>query len=118
MDRSQNHSKPSLPLAKYAGTYRDPWYGDIRIEEHDGKLSIYFTHTADLAGDLEHWQYDTFVARWKNRTLNADASVTFSLKPDGAIDEMKMQAISPLTDFSSDFQDLLFRPVAINAAPR
>ena len=111
-------TKPSLPIASYAGRYRDPWYGDIRIEEQDGKLSIYFTHTADLAGDLEHWQYDTFVARWKNRTLNADAYVTFSLKPDGAIDEMKMQAISPLTDFSFDFQDLLFRPVAINAAPR
>ena len=24
-------SKPSLPLAKYAGTYRDPWYGDMMI---------------------------------------------------------------------------------------
>ncbi len=111
-------TKPSLPLASYAGRYRDPWYGDIRIEEHDGKLSIYFTHSPDLTGDLEHWQYDTFVARWKNRTLDADAYVTFSLKPDGAIDEMKMQAVSPLTDFSFDFQDLLFKPVPINVTPR
>jgi CubicO group peptidase (beta-lactamase class C family) len=110
-------TKPALPLASYAGRYRDAWYGDIRIEEHDGKLSIYFTHTKDLAGDLEHWQYDTFIARWKNRTLDADAYVTFSLKPDGAIDEMRMAAVSPLTDFSFDFQDLLFRPVPINMKP-
>jgi hypothetical protein len=112
------NTRPALPLASYAGRYRDAWYGDIRIEEHAGKLSIYFTHTADLAGDLEHWQYDTFVARWKNRTLDADAYVTFTLAPDGSIAEMRMKAVSPLTDFSFDFQDLLFRPVAINAGPK
>jgi hypothetical protein len=62
-------------------------------------------------GDLEHWQYDTFVARWRDRSLLADAFVYFSLKPDGSIEQMKMQAVSPLTDFSYDFHDLLFTPV-------
>jgi hypothetical protein len=90
----------------------------VRIEERGGRLSISFTHSPDLTGDLEHWQYDTFVARWKNRSLDADAYVTFALKPDGSIREMRMQAVSPLTDFSFDFQDLLFRPVAGDAAPR
>jgi CubicO group peptidase (beta-lactamase class C family) len=112
------NTKPALPLASYAGRYRDAWYGDMLIEEHAGKLSIYFSQTPDLAGDLEHWQYDTFVARWKNRTLDADAYVTFTLKPDGTIDEVRMKAVSPLTDFSFDFQDLLFRPVAIDAPPK
>ncbi len=112
------NTKPALPLASYAGRYRDAWYGDLRIQEHGGKLSIYFTHTPHLAGDLEHWQYDTFVARWKNRTLDADAYVTFTLKPDGKVDEVRMKAVSPLTDFSFDFQDLLFHPVAINAPPK
>jgi CubicO group peptidase (beta-lactamase class C family) len=112
------NTRPALALASYAGRYRDAWYGDMRIEEHGGKLSIVFTHTPDLAGDLEHWQYDTFVARWKNRTLDADAYVTFTLKPDGSIDEVRMKAVSPLTDFSFDFQDLLFRPVAANAAAK
>jgi CubicO group peptidase (beta-lactamase class C family) len=112
------NTKPALPLASYAGRYRDAWYGDMLIEEHAGKLSIYFSQTPDLAGDLEHWQYDTFVARWKNRTLDADAYVTFTLKPDGTIDEVRMKAVSPLTDFSFDFHDLLFRPVAAGAAPK
>jgi hypothetical protein len=58
------------------------------------------------------------VARWKNRTLDADAYVTFTLKPDGGVDEVRMAAVSPLTDFSFDFQDLLFRPVAIDAPPK
>jgi Domain of unknown function (DUF3471)/Beta-lactamase len=104
-------SRPSLPLSSYAGRYRDAWYGDILIAEHGGKLEINFTHTKQLSGPLEHWQFDTFVARWRDRTLNADAYVTFSLKPDGSIDEAKMSAVSPLTDFSFDFQDLLLKPV-------
>ncbi len=104
-------SKPSLPLRAYAGRYRDVWYGDVLVEEHDGKLGIAFTHTKQLAGDLEHWQYDTFVAHWRDRTLNADAYVTFYLGADGAIEEVKVKPVSPLTDFSFDFQDLELRPV-------
>jgi len=108
---------PALPLSSYAGRYRDAWYGDIRIEEDHGKLHIIFTHTPLLAGDLEHWQYDTFIARWNNRSLDADAYVTFTLSPDGKVDEMRMKAVSPLTDFSFDFHDLLFHSVAINVKP-
>jgi CubicO group peptidase (beta-lactamase class C family) len=104
-------SKPSLPLAKYAGTYRDAWYGDIEIAERGGKLTIRFTHTPSLAGDLEHWQHDTFIARWTDRELRADAYLTFALDPDGSIDQAKMRAVSPDTDFSFDFQDLLLKPV-------
>jgi CubicO group peptidase (beta-lactamase class C family) len=104
-------SKPSLALAKYAGVYRDDWYGDVEITEAGGKLAIRFTKTPSLTGDLEHWQQDTFVAKWRDRELRADAFVTFALNPDGGIDQMKMRAVSPETDFSFDFQDLLFRPV-------
>jgi CubicO group peptidase (beta-lactamase class C family) len=104
-------SKPSLPLASYAGTYRDTWYGDIAIAVEDGKLVMRFTRTPSLVGDLEHWQYDTFVARWRDRELRADAFVTFALNPDGTIDQARMRAVSPSTDFSFDFQDLLLKPV-------
>jgi len=112
------NSRPSLPVAAYAGRYRDPWYGDVEIGEHGGKLTISFTHTRQLVGDLEHWQYDTFVARWRDRTLGADAFVTFSRGSDGAIEAMRMAPVSPLTDFSFDFQDLTLRPVAAGAAAR
>lgn len=105
-------SKPSLALAKYAGRYIDAWYGEITISMETDKLVMRFGHTPLLVGDLEHWQHDTFVARWRDRSLEADAFVTFALKPDGSIEQMKMAAVSPLTDFSFDFQDLLFTPVA------
>jgi hypothetical protein len=103
-------SRPSLPLARYAGDYRDAWYGDISIALENGKLVMRFSHSPSLTGDLEHFQYDTFIARWRDRELRADAYVTFALKPDGSIEHAKMAAVSPATDFSFDFQDLLLVP--------
>jgi len=104
-------AKPSLPLAKYAGTYRDGWYGDVTIAEQSGRLTIAFSHTPLLSGTLEPFQHDTFIARWRDRELRADAYLTFALNPDGSIDQAKMRAVSPATDFSFDFQDLLLKPV-------
>jgi CubicO group peptidase (beta-lactamase class C family) len=103
-------SRPSLALEKYAGTYRDAWYGDVTIALEAGTLVMRFSHTPSLTGDLEHFQQETFIARWRDRELRADAYVTFALKPDGSIDQIKMAPVSPLTDFSFDFQDLLLVP--------
>ena len=107
----QADAKPSLPLSGYAGTYRDPWYGDVAIAQEGNKLVLRFTRTADLVGDLQPWQHDTFVVRWRQRWLNADAFLNFALTPDGKIREARMEAISPLTDFSFDFHDLRLVPV-------
>jgi CubicO group peptidase (beta-lactamase class C family) len=109
-------SKPSLALEKYAGTYEDAWYGDIGIALEDGKLVMRFGHTPSLVGDLEHWQYDTFVVRWRDRELRADAYVTFALDPDGNVERANMRAFSPETDFSFDFQDLLLKPAPTKKA--
>jgi CubicO group peptidase (beta-lactamase class C family) len=103
-------SRPSLPLARYAATYTDAWYGDIAIEASGDKLTMRFTKTPVLVGDLEHYQHDTFIVRWRDRELRADAYVTFALNPDGSIDQVKMRAVSPATDFSFDFHDLLLKP--------
>jgi CubicO group peptidase (beta-lactamase class C family) len=101
---------PSLALAKYAGVYRDPWYGTIHISGDDSKLKIVFDRSPGMEGTLEHVRFDTFRTRWTNRRIE-DAYVTFALRPDGSIEQMKMQAISPLADFSFDYQDLLFTRV-------
>jgi hypothetical protein len=103
-------SKPALPLEKYAGAYVDAWYGAIKIALQEGKLVMRFSHTPALTGDLEHWQYDTFKVRWRDRSLGADAFVTFSLNAEGGIQEATMKPVSPLTDFSHDFQDLTLVP--------
>ncbi|NID14240.1 serine hydrolase [Luteibacter yeojuensis] len=104
-------SKPSLPLDGYVGTYRDPWYGDVKVAKQGGRLTMSFTKTAQLKGTLEPWQHDTFIAHWNDRSLNGDAFVTFALDPDGKVREVRMEPVSPLTDFSFDFQDLRLAPV-------
>jgi len=108
-DRS---SQPSLPLGEYAGTYTDAWYGDVTVRYTNGELAIEFSRSPALRGPLEHWQHDTFIARWTDRELRADAFLTFALKPDGTVEHAKMRAVSPDTDFSYDFHHLLLVPEA------
>jgi CubicO group peptidase (beta-lactamase class C family) len=102
-------SKPSLPLEKYAGVYMDAWYGPVTIRMESGKLVFTLDHTPSAISDLQHWQYDTFKAHWRDRTIE-DAFLTFTLKPDGTIDHFTVAAVSPLADFSFDYQDLYFTP--------
>ena len=108
-------AKPSLALADYAGAYEDAWYGPIVITAEGtgaaAKLVMSFAKTPGMAGDMEHWSRETFVVRWRERALRADAYVTFVLDPDGTIAEARMKPFSPDTDFSYDFQDLLLKPV-------
>jgi hypothetical protein len=105
------HAPPSLPLAAYAGTYRDPWYGDVVVTKEGRGLVMRFAHTKQLAGDMTPWQHDTFTVRWRDRSLNADAFATFALDADGKVRELGIKPISPRTDFSFDFQDLRLTPV-------
>lgn len=103
---------PSLPLEAYAGTWRDPWYGDIVIEpktEGRGRnrksgLWLRFTHTPALQGWLEPYDGETFRTRFPDRR-EEDAFVTFSIataKPATAT----VKGVSPDIDFSYDYQDL------------
>ncbi len=104
-------SKPALALGAYEGQYTDPWYGVMNVKRSGAKLVMSFSRTPDLTGEMEHFQHDTFIVRWKERNFNADAYVTFALGHEGSIEHVKMKAVSTETDFSYDFHDLLFTPV-------
>ena len=55
---------------------------------------------------MEHWQYETFKVRWRDRTLRADAFITFQLDAEGKPVRATMEPESPAVDFSFDYQDL------------
>ena len=95
---------PSLPLAAYAGTWRDPWYGDIVIERRDGGLWLAFSRTPSLQGPLEPYDGDTLRTRFPDRR-EEDVFVTFALE-NGRPATATMKAVSPDADFSYDFHDL------------
>ena len=102
---------PSLPLERYAGIYTDPWYGKIAVSAAKGRLAIDFLSTPRMKGPLEHWQYDSFITRFTDRTIEP-AYVTFALDAEGHIAGVTMKPVSPLADFSFDYQDLAFAPDA------
>ncbi len=101
---------PSLALVRYAGTYADPWYGNVEITQASGTLRIDFKSTPRMGGPLVHWQYDTFITRFDDKTIEP-AYVTFGLDADGKVERITMKPVSPIADFSYDYQDLSFRPV-------
>ncbi len=106
-----SESRPTLDLKAYAGTYRDPWYGDVFVDLAGDRLVMRFGRSELLTGELKHFQYDTFVARWEDRSLFADAYVSFSIGIDGEVESIRMKALSPDTDFSFDFHHLDLRRV-------
>ncbi len=103
-------SRPSLPLERYAGTYRDAWYGDVRVIQEGGKLGIRVVPTPAAVGELQPWQQDTFRAVFQDPNI-PDAYLTFHLNAAGAIESIKMVPTSELADFSFDYQDLELKPV-------
>ena len=95
---------PSMPLEAYAGTWRDPWYGDIVVSQRDGGLWLDFTHTPALKGPLEPYDGETFRTRFPDKR-EEDAFITFSIltaRPATAT----LKGVSPDIDFSYDYQDL------------
>jgi CubicO group peptidase (beta-lactamase class C family) len=108
-------TRSTLPLARYAGRYRDPWYGEVTVGEEGGRLVLAMTRTPGMVADLEPWQHDTFVARWREAFMSdsapADAYVSFAFRPDLSVERVTLAPVSPAIDFSFDFQDLALTPV-------
>jgi len=102
---------PTLPFDAYAGTFRDPWRGDAVVRRDGDRLVLKISRTASLEATLQPYSGNIFVARWVDRSINADAFVRFEQGFDGTVSGMKLQAISPATDFSFDFQDLAFKRI-------
>ncbi|WP_294173464.1 serine hydrolase [uncultured Sphingomonas sp.] len=105
---------PSLSLDRYVGDYADPWYGTIKVRRSGRALAIQFPHSRGMDSVLVHHQYDTFRTRPALRWIEP-AYVTFSIDADGKVDRIRMKPVSPLADFSFDYQDLDFAPVAASA---
>lgn len=72
-------TRPSLALERYEGTYEDSLYGSARVTVENGALRL---RSGTLTASLDHWQYDTFRARWDKRWLGT-AMVTFTIGGDG-----------------------------------
>jgi CubicO group peptidase (beta-lactamase class C family) len=106
-----NRSKTAVPVdnSVYAGTYSDNWFGDIVISMEGGKLRLRSVKSPKLRGDMLYYTGNTFIVKWDDRSMDADAYAVFTLDKEGKAEAFTMEAISPLTDFSFDFHDLYLK---------
>jgi len=102
-------STPDLP--NYTGVYKDSWLGTVNISMINGKPWFASVRSPKLTGELFYLRANTFVVKWNDRSMDADAYLLFELDETGKAQHISMKPISPLTDFSYDFQDLYFTRV-------
>jgi len=76
------------------------WFGEVIISVKNGKWWFDSKRSPKLTGELFYFKGNTFIVKWKQRSFDADAFVTFQLDENGKGSGIKMKAISPLTDFS------------------
>lgn len=88
------------------GTYTDAWFGDIVIKKEGDRLTINCVKSPRLFGQLLPYNATTYVAKWNDRSYDADAFVLFIFDEKGRAISAKMKFIAPITDFSFDFHDL------------
>lgn len=106
IETQRNKYKKGFDFGPFLGTYRDAWFGDIELSMMNGKPWIASKRSPRLRGELLPYNDQTLVARWTDRSMDADAFLIFTRDRNGKPSGFKMEAISPLTDFSFDFQDL------------
>lgn len=107
---------PPLPASAYVGWYHDPWRGDAVIKQDGAQLTLSFSRTRRMTGTLQHYRNGVFVVRWADRSLDADAFVSFGLDFAGSVADMTLQGL-PTADNSFDYQDLNFHKVAADGTP-
>jgi CubicO group peptidase (beta-lactamase class C family) len=79
-ERRVQGTKPTLPLAAYAGTYADPLFGEVVVTADGDRLRARYGRA--YVGSLEHWHFDTFRAVW-DAAWRGDSLATFVLDADG-----------------------------------
>ncbi|MEC5156912.1 serine hydrolase [Chryseobacterium sp. MP_3.2] len=88
------------------GTYIDPWFGEVMISKEGKNFRIFCKNSPRLQGELLPYTTNVMIAKWDDRSYDADAFVNFNLDENGKAQSIKMKPISDITDFSFDFEDL------------
>lgn len=108
VSKMQKGSKPFTKDNNLIGTFKDNWFGEVTITEKKGKLYFASTRSKRLVGEIFYYKENSYAIKWDIRSFHADAFLNFEVDANGKVNHFKMEAISPMTDFSYDFQDLDF----------
>jgi len=93
-------------LSAYTGTYSDRWFGDVSVMLVEDELWFASAKSPRLTGRLWPQHDHTFIARWSDRSVNADAWVMFEIDESGSSSGIKMLKL--LKSSEIDYMDLDF----------
>jgi CubicO group peptidase (beta-lactamase class C family) len=83
IDARRADSPASLPLQSYAGTYHSDLMGEITIAVQDDHLAL--DYGPGFAGNLTHWENDTFVFTMTAPTISNKDFMRFAIEKDKII---------------------------------
>jgi hypothetical protein len=114
-DAEAGEERPAVPpraLERYAGRYRDAWFGEASVTVTETGLVFAADKSPKLSGPLEHVTADTFVARWPDRSVGMDAWLHFEFDRHGALVRLRMNRVFDDPEATVDYFEYLdFSPV-------
>jgi hypothetical protein len=105
-DDFKKDKKAQIKAEQITGTYIDPWFGEVTISQEGNTYRIFCKNSPRLKGELLPYSPNVMIAKWDDRSYDADVFVNFNLDENGKAQGMKLKPISDVTDFSFDFEDL------------
>jgi CubicO group peptidase (beta-lactamase class C family) len=80
---------PTHQTSDYSGKYYSDLYGEVEVHEQKGKLKIRLVPHPSISGEIEHWQYDTFLARWSDQGWG-ESLMHFDLDNHGEVKQFRI----------------------------
>jgi CubicO group peptidase (beta-lactamase class C family) len=97
-------------LTAWTGVYRDPWFGEISLCPHDGKVRFTAAKSPSLAGAVMH-AGTRYLVHW-DHDAELDAWLDFHPAQGAQPVTLTMAKTDPQGDFSSDYEDLHFSRIS------
>jgi hypothetical protein len=95
-------------MSDWLGTWRDPWFGDVRLCAVAEGVEWRSAKSPKMHGEVSMLN-GRYLLHWDDIAVDVDAWLDFS--GTGESRQLRMAKIDPKGDFSSDYEDLAFTRV-------
>jgi CubicO group peptidase (beta-lactamase class C family) len=92
----------------YSGTYKDTWFGNIKIINTTKGLRISSDKMVTLQGSLEPFNDHSFVIRWDNKNAANDAFIHFKVDVKGKVSSFDLAPFQEEVDNDHEYRDMHF----------
>ena len=98
-------------MASLLGLYRDPWFGDVTICAHEGRVRFASQRSPQLTGTVMQ-AGERRLVDWLDDSVDAEAWLDFVPQPNTMQPTaLTLAKVDPEADFSYDYEDLAFMRV-------